>query len=69
MTRPVKELKGFQKIALQPGEKKTVKFTLTPEELAFYDQNMVRGVEPGVFNVMVGSSSEQIRLNGSFEVR
>ena len=69
VTRPVKELKGFQKIALQPGEKKTVKFTLTPEELAFYDQNMVRRVEPGTFNVMVGSSSEQIRLNGSFEVR
>jgi beta-glucosidase len=69
VTRPVKELKGFQKVALQPGEKKTVKFTLTPEELAFYDQNMLRIVEPGVFNVMVGSSSEQIRLTGSFEVR
>jgi beta-glucosidase len=69
VTRPVKELKGFQKIALGPGEKKTVRFTLTPEELAFYDQNMVRRVEPGTFNVMVGSSSEQIRLKGSFEVR
>jgi len=68
VTRPVKELKGFQKIALGPGEKKTVRFTLTPEELAFYDQNMVRRVEPGTFNVMVGSSSEQIRLKGSFEV-
>jgi len=69
VTRPVKELKGFRKIALQPGEKKTVRFTLSPEELAFYDQNMVRRVEPGTFNVMVGSSSEQIRLRGSFEVR
>jgi beta-glucosidase len=69
VTRPVKELKGFQKISLEPGEKKTVRFTLTPEELAFYDQAMVRRVEPGTFNVMVGSSSEQIRLRGSFEVR
>jgi beta-glucosidase len=69
VTRPVKELKGFQKIALQPGEKKTVRFTLTPEELAFYDQSMVRRVEPGTFRVMLGSSSEQIRLRGSFEVR
>lgn len=68
VTRPVKELKGFQKIALAPGEKKTVKFTVTPEELSFYDQNMVRRVEPGLFNVMVGSSSEQVRLRGSFEV-
>jgi beta-glucosidase len=69
VTRPVKELKGFQKVALQPGEKKTVHFTLSPEELAFYNQNMVRKVEPGAFNVMVGSSSEQIRLRGSFQVR
>lgn len=68
-TRPVKELKGFQKIALRPGEKKTVRFTLSPEELAAYDQNMIRRVEPGVFHVMVGSSSQQIRLKGSFEVR
>jgi beta-glucosidase len=69
VTRPVKELKGFQKILLQPGEKKTVKFMLTPEELSFYDRNMERRVEPGTINVMVGSSSEQIRLRGSFEVR
>jgi beta-glucosidase len=69
VTRPVKELKGFRKIALAPGEKKTVKFTLTPEELGFYDQSMVRRVEPGAFDVMIGSSSEQIRLKSSFEVR
>jgi beta-glucosidase len=61
-------LKGFQKLALQPGEKKTVKFTLTPDDLAIYDQSMTRRVEPGTFNVMVGSSWEQIRLRGSFEV-
>ncbi len=69
VTRPVKELKGFRKVALQPGEKKTVKFALTPEELAFYDRNMVRRVEPGAFNVMVGSSSERLPLRGTFEVR
>jgi beta-glucosidase len=69
VTRPVKELKGFRKIALQPGEKKTVRFMLGPEELALYDQCMVRRVEPGTFSVMLGSSSEQIRLKGSFEVR
>ena len=62
-------MKGFQKIALQPGEKKTVRFTLSPEELPFYDQNMVRRVEPGTFNVMVGSSPQQIRLRGSSEMR
>ncbi len=69
VSRPVKELRGFQKVDLQPGEKKTVRFTLTPDELALYDRQMVRRVEPGAFEVMVGSSSEQIRLRGSFEVR
>jgi beta-glucosidase len=69
VTRPVKELRGFQKVSLQPGEKKTVKFTLTADDLALYDQSMVRRVEPGTFNVMVGSSSQQIRLRGSFEVK
>jgi len=69
VSRPVKELKGFQRIALAPGEKRTVRFTLTPEELAIYDQSMTRVVEPGTFNVMVGGSSEQIHLTGSFLVR
>jgi beta-glucosidase len=69
VTRPAKELRGFQKVSLQPGEKKTVKFTLTADDLALYDQSMVRRVEPGTFNVMVGSSSQQIRLRGSFEVK
>ncbi|MCC6367079.1 MAG: glycoside hydrolase family 3 C-terminal domain-containing protein [Bryobacterales bacterium] len=69
VTRRVKELKGFRKFALPPGAKKSVRFTLTPEELSIYDQHMVRRVEPGVFHVMVGSSSEQVRLKGSFEVR
>jgi beta-glucosidase len=69
VTRPAKELKGFQKISLKPGETQTVRFTLTPEELSFLDRNLQRVVEPGTFTVMVGASSEDIRLKGSFEVR
>jgi beta-glucosidase len=69
VTRPVKELRGFQKISLAPGEKKTVRLTLLPEDLALHGHDMTLHVEPGAFNVMVGSSSEQIRLRGSFVVR
>lgn len=68
VTRPIKELKGFEKISLGSAEKKTVRFKLTPEELSFLDENLVRVVEPGKFNVMVGASSADIRLNGSFTV-
>ncbi len=57
VTRPVKELKGFQKILLQPGETKTVALDVTPESLAFYDVNMKYTVEPGEFAIMVGTSS------------
>jgi beta-glucosidase len=56
-TRPVKELKGFQKVTLRPGEKKTVTFDITPDLLAFYDVNMKYVVEPGEFFIMVGNSS------------
>ncbi len=57
VTRPVKELKGFQKVRLQPGETKTVIFDITPKSLAFYDLDMNYVVEPGEFEVMVGTSS------------
>ena len=57
VTRPVKELKGFQRITLEPGEARTVTFDVTPEQLAFYDIDMVFRVEPGAFRLMVGSSS------------
>jgi beta-glucosidase len=57
VTRPVKELKGFQKINLQAGETKTVALDITPESLAFYDVNMKYVVEPGEFAIMVGNSS------------
>lgn len=69
VTRPVKELKGFHKIPLQPGESKTVQFAITPDDLSFLNRNMERVVEPGAFNVMIGSSSADIRQTGEFEVR
>jgi len=67
-TRPIKELKGFKRVSLKPGEKKTIKFNLSTEQLVFYDKDMNLIVEPGTFEVMVGSSSEDIRLKGKFEV-
>jgi beta-glucosidase len=57
VTRPVKELKDFMRVALAPGESKTVSFTITPDKLAFYNLNMERTVEPGAFDIMVGTSS------------
>ena len=57
VTRPVKELKGFQKIFLRPGETKTVTLDVNPDLLAFYDVNMKYVVEPGDFSIMVGNSS------------
>jgi len=57
VTRPVKELKGFQRITLAPGETKTISIEITPEHLAFFDIDMKHVVEPGAFRVMVGSSS------------
>lgn len=63
-----KELRGFERITLAPGETRTVKFTLTPEELFMYDREMKCVVEPGWFTVMVGSSSVDIRQTGRFEI-
>ena len=57
VTRPVKELKGFERVSLGPGEAKTVTFAVTPEALSFLDAGMRRVVEPGTFDVMVGGSS------------
>ena len=57
VTRPVKELKGFKRITLKPGETKTVKFDITPEKLAFHNINFEYIVEPGDFEIMVGNSS------------
>jgi beta-glucosidase len=57
VTRPVKELKGFERITLRPAEKRRVQFTLAPEQLGFYNREMRFVVEPGEFKVFVGTSS------------
>jgi beta-glucosidase len=68
--RAEKELLGFERITLPIGEKRTVQFVLPADELAFWDEK--KGdfyIEPGTFNVMIGGSSEDIRLEKSFEVK
>ena len=68
--RPAKELKGFSKVSLKPGEKKQVVFTLDKSSLAFYDvTNKGWTVEPGKFEVLVGSSSRDIRMRRNIEVK
>jgi beta-glucosidase len=67
--RPIKELRGFQRIGLDPKEKKPVTFTLPASDLAFYDvaaKTFV--VKPGAFDIMVGSSSEDIRARDKLQV-
>jgi beta-glucosidase len=67
VTRPVKELKGFERVTLAPGEMRRVTFRITPEKLHFYNREMRRVVEPGKFQVMVGGSSVDL-LTQTFEV-
>jgi len=66
--RPVKELKGYQRITLNPNQEQTIIFHLPVNQLAFYDENLKLCVEAGRILVMVGSSSEDIRLHGEFEI-
>jgi beta-glucosidase len=67
--RPVKELKGYVRLTLQPGEARTVIFHLPVNQLAFYDLDLDLILEPGGIDVMLGSSSEDIRLHGQFEIK
>lgn len=67
VTRPVKELKGFERIFLQPGETKTVTFNLPVSDLAFWNIDMKRAVEPGEFTLWIGTNSEE-GLSADFEV-
>ena len=67
VTRPVKELKGFERITLKPAEKRRVQFTLAPEQLGFYNRDMRFVVEPGEFKVFVGTNSLE-ELEASFRV-
>lgn len=62
VTRPVKELKGFDRIHLRPGQTRLVQFAITPDKLSFLDENMNRVVEPGTFSIMVGPSSRADQL-------
>jgi beta-glucosidase len=64
VTRPVKELKGFQKILLAAGESKEVVFTLQPRDLSLYRRDMSFGPEPGMFQVFVGGNSRDVKTTG-----
>jgi beta-glucosidase len=61
VVRPVKELKGFQKVFIKKGESKTVNFTLTPENLKFYDDELNYDWEAGEFDIMVGTDSQNVQ--------
>ena len=69
VTRPVKELKGFAKVRLEAGETRTVAIEITPASLAFYDIDMNYVVEPGEFEIMVGTSSRDADLADSHPAR
>jgi beta-glucosidase len=68
ITRPVKELKAFEKVYLKPGESKTISFVINKETLSFYDQKMNWTTEPGTFQLMIGNSSDNILLKTKFEL-
>lgn len=62
VTRPVKELKGFQKVDLKAGETKTITFTITPNDLKFYNYDLKYDWEPGEFQVMIGGNSRDVKM-------
>ena len=66
--RPLKELKDFQKVALKPGETRTLTFNVNKDKLSFYNQQLAWVAEPGEFQLMVGSASDDIRLSGKVEL-
>jgi beta-glucosidase len=68
VVRPIMELKDFQKISLNRGETKTIQFTIDNQKLSFYNNALEFGSEPGDFDLMIGSSSADIRLKDSFEL-
>ncbi len=68
VARPVKQLRGFSRIRLKPGETKRLDFQLGPDDLALYDRDMKRVVEPGKFDIMIGASSADIRQRATLEV-
>lgn len=69
VTRPVKELKGFKRVTLEPGQTKTITFQLAVNQLGHYDKDKHFVVEPGTVEVMIGSSSQDIRCVREFEIQ
>ena len=63
VSRPVKQLKGFEKIDLQPGETKNVNFVLTPDQLSFHNRENIKVIEPGEFIISIKNLSKKILLN------
>jgi beta-glucosidase len=68
MPHATKELKGFKRVSLKPGESRKVTFTLHTSQLGIYDDEMRYVVQPGEVEVMVGNSSQNLPLTGSFEI-
>jgi len=68
VTRPVKELKGFKRVYLNPGERKTVQFKIFANQFGFYNQDMVYILEPGKIKLMVGSSSDDLPVESEIEI-
>jgi beta-glucosidase len=67
--RPVKELKDFSKIRLEPGESRRVSFTIDKNKLAFYNQQLEWITQPGQFELMIGTASNDIRLHSTFTLK
>jgi beta-glucosidase len=61
VTRPIKELKAFERVTLQPGERRTVRFTLGPEAFRMWDIDMNEVVEPGLFDILAGANSQDLK--------
>jgi beta-glucosidase len=68
VTRPVKELKRFARIALDPGASQTLSFVLTPDDLSMLNLEMKKVIEPGTFTLFVGTNSEDV-MEAKFEVK
>jgi beta-glucosidase len=69
VTTPVMALKGFDKINLKSGETKTVKFTVKPDDIAVWNNDMKLGTEPGTFDVMIARSAEDVVLKKTLEYK
>jgi beta-glucosidase len=69
VARPVKELKGFQRVHLEPGQSAKLSFTITPDMLSMLNLNLDKVVEPGDFRIMIGSSSREIQLRDILRVQ